>query len=957
MNKKCLSAAMFVVLMTATSGTFTSCKDYDDDIDHLQEQINKTNVTLGELQALIEKGSVITSVESTAEGLTITLSNKQVYTIKNGADGVDGKDADVWKIGQDGYWYKNDQKTEWKAVGADGKDGQNGADGQDGQDGADGQDGQDGADGKDGKYYVPNAETGCFDIYQDGKKLESTQISWKPATGESMTAVYTGNELKIFGVTQPDGTKGEVTITIGKQLGSVAFVPDVMSGEVSYPTTSTPFYHLENYLAEDKYEITSKEFIPQELNKSNVVDLMYRLNPTDAYVAEEAIFDFLNRAVVTKAAGDKENLLNVFAKTQNENGSALVRATVNARALTASSQHIAALRIWNGQHPVVSDYVHITSEAIDAMLVDSVKTLADKTAEPVQFYARTKKIQNADETDAFIKQFVSLGAAANLAMKYDGSLDLSKYLGLFSDDKDEFLQELGFVGMSYAYSLPKEYKADDTQKTNQQWYVQLDGSVLSVNKANLTDGLTPAVGRTPVVRVDAFLTDNEGEKHLVASSYVKVEITETEVTPDADKADITANIDAFVNKEYHTLGAETNATMIGQMDWTEVSNVLYGKTGLTHSTFWNYYGGADNEYSVKVTVDGKTDALITEKGKANEAKVFQAEGLKFSVNLNAAATQTTNIRLDIFNKIKTENTYNRGADKECATYTVTLTIPSDNKKVKGDIVLTQKFAVHEDCTKFKYNDLYHMSSFAGKTGDFIPAKGQLVDDTWKMTMMVSEHFAKVNGQSIFEYYHTQNVKDIAFEWAELYDDVEMTTTETPSDIEIALTNPMTEDYLIRDIEYNTTLENDETCNFNYSVVFYNPFKAGTSKAVSLNDGVGEKTVSVVPQVNVVASADNQAIYSWNTSNQKLELSDTAIKDYMVAAPSVTYAFDKTFGDYQKIVGNMATGSKLAVENGMVTWKNLGAQLQGTYKLRVIATVTFADLSEVTCLIPVNLIGK
>ena len=41
MNKKFLSAVLFGALMVSSTGTFVSCKDYDDDIDNLQEQIDK----------------------------------------------------------------------------------------------------------------------------------------------------------------------------------------------------------------------------------------------------------------------------------------------------------------------------------------------------------------------------------------------------------------------------------------------------------------------------------------------------------------------------------------------------------------------------------------------------------------------------------------------------------------------------------------------------------------------------------------------------------------------------------------------------------------------------------------------------------------------------------------------------------------------------------------------------
>ena len=41
MNKKFLSAILFGALMVTSTGTFVSCKDYDDDIKNLQEQIDK----------------------------------------------------------------------------------------------------------------------------------------------------------------------------------------------------------------------------------------------------------------------------------------------------------------------------------------------------------------------------------------------------------------------------------------------------------------------------------------------------------------------------------------------------------------------------------------------------------------------------------------------------------------------------------------------------------------------------------------------------------------------------------------------------------------------------------------------------------------------------------------------------------------------------------------------------
>lgn len=74
MNKKYLSVILFGALMTASTGVFTSCKDYDDDIKNLQEQMDK-KASLEQLKAqvatltasLTEAKSEATAAKTAAE--------------------------------------------------------------------------------------------------------------------------------------------------------------------------------------------------------------------------------------------------------------------------------------------------------------------------------------------------------------------------------------------------------------------------------------------------------------------------------------------------------------------------------------------------------------------------------------------------------------------------------------------------------------------------------------------------------------------------------------------------------------------------------------------------------------------------------------------------------------------------------------------------------------------------
>lgn len=74
---------------------------------------------------------------------------------KDGVDGADGMDADVWTIGPDGYWYKNGVKTDYRAIGYDGKDGK---DGEKGVQGVQGEKGDKGDPGEKGEKGDPGDE-------------------------------------------------------------------------------------------------------------------------------------------------------------------------------------------------------------------------------------------------------------------------------------------------------------------------------------------------------------------------------------------------------------------------------------------------------------------------------------------------------------------------------------------------------------------------------------------------------------------------------------------------------------------------------------------------------------------------------------------------------------------------------------------------------------------------------
>ncbi len=128
MKRKYFSALLMGALTIASVSTFTSCKDYDDDISGLQKQIDDLNKIVKDIQSQIDNGAILTDVTDVENCVKISLKkdgNPKEYTITNGTNGTNY----IWKIGDDGYWYLNDKKTEYKAKGDKGENGTNGTNG------------------------------------------------------------------------------------------------------------------------------------------------------------------------------------------------------------------------------------------------------------------------------------------------------------------------------------------------------------------------------------------------------------------------------------------------------------------------------------------------------------------------------------------------------------------------------------------------------------------------------------------------------------------------------------------------------------------------------------------------------------------------------------------------------------------------------------------------------------
>ena len=164
MKRKFVKVMFFGALALSTV-TYVGCKDYDDDIDNLQTQIDANKASIAELQNFVKEGKWVTNVEQITDGFKITFNDNKRYSITS------GKDATPTTIKIDPVtknWIVNDNDLGICAEGKKGADGKPGAAGSPGGKGEDG--------------YAPQISENGFWMVWDAETKKPVETKIKAAT-------------------------------------------------------------------------------------------------------------------------------------------------------------------------------------------------------------------------------------------------------------------------------------------------------------------------------------------------------------------------------------------------------------------------------------------------------------------------------------------------------------------------------------------------------------------------------------------------------------------------------------------------------------------------------------------------------------------------------------------------------------------------------------------------------
>ena len=636
MKRKYLSALLMGALTVASVSTMTSCKDYDDDINNLQGQIDALSKTLSELQTKINDGSILKSVESDGNGgikVTVTKNGTDTsYNIKQGEQGAAGKDADVWKIGEDGYWYKNDTKTEYKALGTKGETGETGATG---------------AAGKDGKYYVPNPETGTFWVYGDGDKAAyDSKIVYTATNEDVITAVWDNDNLTLTNVAGAPGKK--IVVSLSSALKSLVFDPDFYYAGIEAFDLATYKYNPATVKAVDADGDYSKDApIVADDAFTYAPDLAatYFLNPSNAKMSNDAAkYSFIAyNKDYTRVAADYGSTFKVESADLTTKGKVTVHAKYNGNAIKNIAENnqvtVLALQYTSGDSVVTSDFAAIKASTYSKLVLNN-PTLQHVDAIPSHLYqtAQDAILNDAQIHVAWNSKGIDLREYVNTDRTYDK--DENPTCKAWDKNAAEGLVEKS--GFKYSFELVG-YKSGDN-KTSQSAHAAIASNGYTLRPQMTAGGKQQAygaaqneatIGREPLVRV--ILKDTVNNK-IAAVGYIKVVIEKTVAENKAEEVDLVT-----VNKPY-TIACGDNDIDLQKVTWAQVEEQLYAKLNMSKEAFEDAYeldgGTADAKQFEKATTDEVALAADKKIGTVSQTTADvegkQTEVIAWSIKNQAA---------------------------------------------------------------------------------------------------------------------------------------------------------------------------------------------------------------------------------------------------------------------------------------------------------------------------------
>ena len=637
MKKRILSSLLMGALFVASMSMFTSCKDYDDDINSNTASIEKLQTQLTTLQTALDQAksdaatahatyalkSDVTSLQTeiaklaTAESLQTAIAD--LKTLINAKVSQSDYDAEVKKISGEIDAINstlNELPTTLNKI----------------------ETAYEAADKNlqaqidvlnTFKANATNATTGYqaqIDALTKSLTAAQDSISSNKTTIAALTKKM--NELST-GVDKFSSNVNILTVFVKRNLSSLVLKPAAYYGGIESVEVLND--SSQTYKEADKSLTWFK--LDKVMTLSGIGVAEYHVNPTTADLANRTVAFYSNVAGVydpiTRAAGDVI-ATPVYTKTDSllankyfANGILSIPFTANFDAinanLKASKGSFIAAQISAGDTTVTSDYAMVVPKTIYNLLVcdNTFKTTGhdDVIATPNsghlhKMFSDLAKVATPATHDVAYNSSIDLTAITETHYTSDPKVGTDSTDATVATAKCNLLDAATFKALGLKYVFKTVTYTLGSNKTDETAHIELvtdptTGHVIAYPRNVKADGTTiknetanaSSVGRMPIILVE--VVDAKG--NIYAYGYTKLKITDVTSTP----KDITA--DEFPLGDYY-LDCQP---VSDQLTWAEVEYNLYNvKLGISKATFDATYTFDGGTPSVTTLTDGTKWATV-----------------------------------------------------------------------------------------------------------------------------------------------------------------------------------------------------------------------------------------------------------------------------------------------------------------------------------------------------------
>lgn len=569
--------------MVTSTGTFVSCKDYDDDIEGLDQKITNLTSDLTSQKesltsALAAAQSEAAAAKSTAEAAKTEAEKAAALATSAAATAKAEAIEEVMK--QVETLMRKTVSAEELATLAGTVDGI-----------------QKGLGTLDGSLKKLGTT-----VDEQAKAIKAMQIQldalakFEKATGKDLTSIkgdISTMQSQIANMTSAEDVKKLIKDANDKLTQSLGSEISTLKGVISNRLTSitlVPDLYVDGI---ETIEFVSLVYQPQvqggekglmdEPGKAQVIvssdenPANYRLNPTTIDLATDVVaneISFVACKATSRGVVESPIAYVAGSATINDGTTDPLKKgilTVCANKTITSSLNLTGDQIYTVALKVpVAEYLREDKDVPEYVYSEysrlSESTLNPKIAEKAYACDPAAGHKHYSDSLTIWSSPVSQNQLIAKEWLYNQPLDLRTMVtGCITDDTREITAaELKKYGLEFRFAIPtKAYNTNATNKTDQQQFAQLasDGYTLSSKLPNGVTNNKAAIDKEPIIRVTLWDVNN---KNIVDQRYLKIKWADKAVDP----------VDLGVKKQTSYLGCDA---IDMDVTWTDFINTIYGQ--------------------------------------------------------------------------------------------------------------------------------------------------------------------------------------------------------------------------------------------------------------------------------------------------------------------------------------------------------------------------------------------